>query len=288
MKPNVLARTIGKRLAYLLFHPPPRRHHRTPDAMGLPAIEAITRTSDGIDLHLWLIPGCSAGTAIIGHGIGLTKSASLRQARLLNELGYHVLMFDHRNHGLSGTDKSRQRLAERYSNDIAAAITFALRTWPASARLIVCGFSFSTFPTLYSLRHATSPIDGIICDSGPGLSLYAMLSDFVTGGHLPAPALVNRLARHESTADAFATAAVEMLGAQWPPDPERSASGVTPMLFLAGNADEIVHPTQIENLASYYPKHTVATLPSGHLEGIKIAPRDYSAAVVTFIDSLER
>lgn len=288
MKPNLLATAIGNRLAYLLFHPPRRKHHRTPDTMGLPATEGIARTSDGIDLHLWLIPGGGAGTAIIGHGIGLTKSASLRQAELLHELGYHVLMFDHRNHGLSGTDKSRRRLAERYSNDIAAGITFASKTWPASARLIVWGFSFSTFPTLYSLRHATSPIDGIICDSGPGIDLDTMLRDFLIGGHLLAPALVDRLVRRAVIADSFATAAVAMLGAQWPPAPEESASGTTPMLFLVGSADEIVRPTQIENLASCYPQHTVVTLPSGHLEGVKVAPQDYATAVAAFTDSLER
>ncbi|MGO2037216.1 MAG: alpha/beta hydrolase [Brevibacterium sp.] len=241
MKSNLLATAIGNRLACSLFHPPRKGHHRTPGDMGLPVDEAITHTPDGIQLHFWLIPGHGAGTAIVGHGIGLTKSSSLRQAGLLHELGYHVLMFDHRNHGLSGTDKSRRRLAERYSHDIAAAIAGATSIWPSSPRLIVWGFSFSAFPTLYSLRHADSPIDGIICDSGPGFDIDAMLRDFLTGGHLPAPKLLNRLVRNSMIANAFATAAVAMLGAQWPPDPERSVSGITPMLFLAGSADELGH-----------------------------------------------
>lgn len=286
MIPSRLPNLAGRRLAYTLFHPPRKKHHRTPAEMGLNATDTVTLTVDGIDLHLWLIPGAGAGTVIVGHGIGLTKSASLRQAVLLHELGYNVVMFDHRNHGLSGTDRSRYRLAERYSNDITAAISTASKSWPESTRMIVWGFSFSTFPTLYSLRHPDTSIDGIICDSGPGHDLDTMLRDFLLGGHLPAPALITRITRSPAIANAFATAAVEMLGAQWPPEPESSASGATPMLFLAGTEDEVVTPAQIEALAHRYPRHTIARFPAAHLRSIKTAPHDYSEAITVFLESL--
>lgn len=279
-----LADPVGHGLAYLLFHPPRRRHHRTPSDVGLTAVEQAVRTGDGLPLHLWLIPGDGAGTAIVGHGIGLTKSASLRQVALLHELGYHVVAFDHRNHGLSGTDRSRHGLAERYSNDITTAIEAAHRAWPPIRHpLVVWGFSFSTFPTLHNLRHPTTPISAIICDSGPGLELDTMLRGFLTGGHLPLPALVRRVVQRRSVVEAFTSAAVTMLGTAWPPDPGSTAAGTTPMLFLTGATDEIVDPAQVQALASRYPHHQLVPLPAGHLDGIKQAPQEYAEAVTSFL-----
>ncbi len=250
------------------------------------ATEHTTTTTDGIELHLWCIRGAGAGTVIVGHGIGLTKSASLRHAALLHELGYDVLLFDHRNHGLSAVDRSQEHLAERYSNDIAATIAVASAMWPESRRLIVWGFSFSTFPTLHSLRHETTEIDAVICDSGPGLDLDEMLRSFIAGGTLPVPRPVRRLLQRRAVVDAFASSAVRMLGTEWPPDPETSASGSIPMLFLSGSADEIVRPEQVRALASRYPQATFVQLPSGHLQGIKAASLEYREAVTTFLGSL--
>lgn len=162
-----LATALGRRIARALFHPPRKRHHRAPEDFGLPSTERFVRTSDGIDLHLWLTPGDGAGTVVVGHGIGLSKSASLRHAALLHELGYNVVMFDHRNHGLSGSDPSRRDLSVRYSNDIEASLCVASETWSDTGEPVIWGFSFSTFPTLYSLRHESTPaIGAIICDSG--------------------------------------------------------------------------------------------------------------------------
>ncbi|MEV4382815.1 alpha/beta fold hydrolase [Streptosporangium sp. NPDC049644] len=273
-------------MAHLLFHPPRKKHHREPDHIGLPSSVLVTTTDDGIDLHLWLIPGDGAGVVILGHGIGLTKSASLPHAALLHELGYHVVMFDHRNHGLSGGDPSQDRLAERYSNDIAACLGVAADTWPDSGAPIVWGFSFSTFSTLYSLRTETTAIGGIICDSGPGLDLDAMLRHFLTEGGLPGPPWLTRLLSGPSVAAEFAGAAVGMLGASWPPDPHTSASGITPMLYLTGTQDRIVASEDTIAVAALYPHATVAELPAGHLRGLKAAGPRYVESVVSYLGSL--
>lgn len=280
-----LASSAGSYLARRLFHPPRRQHHRLPCDVDLSFSDSSVVTADGIELHLWLIAGSGVGTVILGHGIGLTKSASLRQAALLHRLGYHVLLFDHRNHGRSGTDRSQEHLAERYSNDIAACADLAARTWPASETLIVWGFSFSTFPTLHCLRDETTAIDAIVCDSGPGLDLDAMLRHFLTGGGIDAPSVVRGVLRKPAVVTAFASAAVRMLGTEWPPEPDASAAGTTPMLFLVGTEDRVVQPQQIRDLAARYPQASLAEFPAGHLEGIKAAGQRYTAAVSSFLDS---
>lgn len=288
MTPPLFSTALGRRLARGLFRPPRRKHHRTPAEFSLPYITRTGRTSDGIELHLWLIPGSGAGVGIVGHGIGLSKSASLRQAALLHELGYHVIMFDHRNHGRSGTDTSRDHLAERYSNDIEACLSIAAETWPEAGSPIVWGFSFSTFPTLYSLRHETiPPISAIICDSGPGLDLHDLLRTFLTGGGLPGPAVIGPLARSPAVVESFATTSVKMLGASWPPDAHLPAVARTPMLFLVGAHDKIIEPGQIRALAARYPNTTVAEFPANHLRGITEAPDEYRKAVTNFLHQLE-
>lgn len=277
---------IGDNLAYRLFHPPRRRHHRQPDDVGLVASEATARTIDGTTLHVWAITGAGAGIAVVGHGIGLTKSASLRQAGLLHEQGYHVLLFDHRNHGRSGSDSSRTELADRFGNDIAACIALAKRMWPGDAPLIVWGFSFSTFPTLHTLRHQQSMIDGALFDSGPGADLDAMLRHFLAGGGITMARPLRKIMQRPGVVSAFAGSAVKMLGTSWPPDPHKSAAGTTPMLFLIGSEDAVIDPTQIRALTSRYPDATTIEMRTGHLEGMKNTREQYAAAVRTFLDDL--
>lgn len=278
---------IGARLAQRLFRPPRRPHHRHPSDVGLVATEATVHAADGTALHVWLIPGDGAGTAVVGHGIGLTKSASLRQAAMLHDRGYHVLLFDHRNHGRSATDPARAGLADRFAGDIEACIASAARTWPASGPLILWGFSFSTFPTLHTLRHGAVSVDGILCDSGPGLDLDAMLRHFLTGGGIALPPGLRRVLRRPAVVAAFATSAVRMLGTAWPPVAQDSAAGHTPMLFLIGAQDRVIDPAQIRALAARYPTAATTELPTGHLQGAKDAPESYAAAVSSFLDQLE-
>jgi alpha-beta hydrolase superfamily lysophospholipase len=292
MTPTIspLAAVLGRRLAGGLFHPPRRKHHREPVELGLPCTVRSTRTTDDVMLHLWLIPaeGTGAGVVIVGHGIGLTKSASLRHAALLHELGFHVILFDHRNHGLSGADRANDNLAERYSTDIEACLRTAAEMWPDAGAPIVWGFSFSTFPTLYSLRHRTSPpIRAIICDSGPGYELHQVLTAFLAGGGLPGPHFVSRLICRPGLVRAFAEAAIDMLGATWPPDPSTPVTATMPMLFLTGSADRIIEPAQVKAVAGLYPNATVVEYAAHHLRGITEAPGPYREAVTRFLVTLE-
>ncbi len=285
MKPSALSAVIGQRLAGGLFHPPRKKHHRTPQEFNLTSSTKKIQTDDGIDLHLWLIPSEGTGVVILGHGIGLTKSASLRQAKLLHELGYHTVLFDHRNHGLSGTDPAKDHLAERYSRDIEACLKVASQTWPEAGAPTIWGFSFSTFPTLYSLRQPTSPpIQAIICDSGPGYNLRDVLTGFITHGGLPGPRFISHIARRPAITEAFATTAINMLGATWPPPPSLPTTSATPMLFLTGSKDQIMKPEQVKAIADLYPAATAIELPAHHLRGITETPDTYQEAVTDFLN----
>src|SRR5665647_3765913 len=133
---------VGTHLARTFLHPPRRPHHRTPEDFGLVSSATVLTCPDGTAIHSWLvlaqladatdatadggpIPLAEAfarGTVILGHGIGLTKSASLRQARLVHDLGFNALLFDHRNHGKSGEYKHFDHLAAAYSQDVETCV----------------------------------------------------------------------------------------------------------------------------------------------------------------------
>jgi len=279
---EVMSRVIGRRLAHGLFHPPRRGHHRVPADVGLEAVSLRVDTSDGVALHVWAIEGGGEAVVVIGHGIGMSKSASLAHARLAVDLGYRVLLFDHRNHGLSGQDPASRGLADRFSLDIAATLAEAARRWPLASPRVVWGFSFSTFPTLYSLRSADAPIDAVILDSGPGDDLTALLSEFLLRGGMPLPRPLSSVLRTPRVAAAFATSAVDMLGCEWPPVLGR----VVPMHFIVGDQDTLVPPWQTVQLADRYPTAVVTRLPVTHLGGIKAARPEYVATVSGFLGAV--
>jgi pimeloyl-ACP methyl ester carboxylesterase len=220
MTPKIspLAAVLGWSLAGGLFHPPRRKHHRTPVELGLPCTVRSIRRTDDVMLHLWLIPAEGPGAGVV----------------------------------------------------------------------IVWGFSFSTFPTLYSLRHRTSPpIRAIICDSGPGYGLHQVLTAFLAGRGLPGPHFVSRLICRPGIVRAFAEAAIDMLGATWLPDPSTPVTATMPMLFLTGSADRIIEPAQVKAVAGLYPNATVVEYAAHHLRGITEAPGPYREAVTRFLVTLE-
>ena len=92
---------------------------RGPREYGMPYEDIQFKSSDGIVLKGWLIPGRSKRVAVITHPFPFNRHGFLRKhqglvtrlkpdvdllqtARALNRAGYYVMMFDFRNHGESG------------------------------------------------------------------------------------------------------------------------------------------------------------------------------------------
>ena len=97
---------------------------RNPKHYGMDFENIEYKTSDGVTIKGWLIPGSLNKLVIIIHVGGLTKYGStvpyknltklynkeiefLRTAEHLHKEGYWVLMFDFRNHGESGPDPNK-------------------------------------------------------------------------------------------------------------------------------------------------------------------------------------
>ncbi|MBH5335045.1 alpha/beta fold hydrolase [Streptomyces pactum] len=282
-----LAPLYGAFLSYFVFHPPRKRHHKTPADVGIATSDEVVvpvgRKRRGI--HLWLCPGDPGRVVVMGHGLGLSKSASLAQAALLHRAGYTVALFDHRNHGRSLTDRGCWNVSERHTDDVVAVVRH-LRGLPeyAAARVAVYGFSISTFPSLYMLRRAEEcPVDALLFDSGPAVDLQPLWRNFLASGALPVPGPLRGGPGGAVLGKVFAALAVRMLRASWPP-PVTGAYRDTPLLFLTGERDTIIPADGVAALAARYPRAELRVLPdTGHLLGVKTHPREYEEAVLDFL-----
>jgi uncharacterized protein len=281
-----VAPLYGAFLSYFIYHPPRRPYHKKPADLGLTSTDVtVPLGGRGRRLHVWLCPGDPDRVVVLGHGLGLSKSASLAHARLLNEAGYTVAMFDHRNHGKSSADRACWGMSERHTDDVVAVVGH-LRGMAeyASARIAVYGFSISAFPSFYMLRRdGECPVDAVVFDSGPALELRPLFRNFLAAGGLPIPGPLRKGPSRKALEKVASTAAVAMLRVQWPPA-AKGAYESTPMLFLAGESDTMIPAAGVRALAERYPLAEVHTLPdTEHLQGVKTHPEAYAETVLGFL-----
>lgn len=286
---NFFTRTMGTVLAYSLLHPKRRKPHRSPSDFAVEAWDKKTvPTSDGKKLSCWLLHGEPSKLAVVGHGIGLSKSASLGQAAYLNSQGFTVLMFDHRNHGESSMDFHAKDMARRFTLDVESCVSW-LRTEAGQpdAKMVVLGYSFSTFPSVYSASRGLVHIDAVICDSGPGLTLESLFQGFMKAGKFPRIPGFTSPSSEAVLKESTAGAAVKMLGATWPPLPSAGLMSTIPMMFISGRSDMVIEPQEVKALADHYPNVQVKVLEGAHLSAFKENKDAYLEALSELLQSVK-
>lgn len=122
-------------------HVPPSRPEISPSTLLLNANEVGFRSSDGADLHGWLIQGKPGFPAmIIAHDYGSNRSDTLGKLEglisSLNKQGYFIFLFDFRGHGNS---KSSSALGYKEKLDLEAALKEVLKYKQIEPRIGVLG-----------------------------------------------------------------------------------------------------------------------------------------------------
>jgi pimeloyl-ACP methyl ester carboxylesterase len=178
---------------------------------------------------------------VLGHGLGLEKSCSLAQARLLHRAGYTVVLFDSRNHGASSRDHALTRFSHRFNDDLVAVVDH-VRNKPehAHAQIAVWGFSFSTFPVLDTLGRLDGAVHAVLCDSGPTRDLSVIINSLPRSGLLPVPPVLRAAPARTLWQAVYRRLAIATLDppAEWPPVARQDGSA-TPMLFVVGDRDAV-------------------------------------------------
>ncbi len=87
--------------------------------------------------------------AILCHGLGCAKYNSIKYMELFLELGYSVLMYDHRNHGLSGKAYTTMGFYEKY--DLKKVVDWCISTYGSDIKLVTHGESMGGTTVLLHL-----------------------------------------------------------------------------------------------------------------------------------------
>jgi pimeloyl-ACP methyl ester carboxylesterase len=119
---------------------PPRR---TPASIGVAFDEVRFPTDHGRTLHGWWVPagdGAPRPVVVLVHGWGRNAERMLPYVPMLHGLGFHLLAFDARHHGLSDADGHASML--KFSQDVRAAVDFAaVHAEVDPSRIAVLGLS---------------------------------------------------------------------------------------------------------------------------------------------------
>jgi pimeloyl-ACP methyl ester carboxylesterase len=275
-------------MAYLTCHPAPMPPSRDPARFGMEFEEIrIAVANRDRSLSGWLCRGDPGRVVLLGHGLAMEKSRSLRYAQFLHRAGYTVLLFDFRNHGDSFRDRGLTRFNRRFVDDVAAAVRHVRGIDEfGSARLALYGFSLSSFAMLYSLTRTAVPIDAVVCDSGPSAEPSIVARNLLHLGLLPLPPNLRAAPARTAVMRLYQLFIGMTMGwpRDWPPSLARPGQACPPMLFVTGTADDLVPAEQVRLLAGSYPRAEVWEVPgAGHLRAIAMDRERYTGTVLDFL-----
>ena len=248
--------------------------HWLPEMISSHALPWSTRTADGVMLRGWYCPTPERRHLIVMlHGLWANRDEMSGQARDLHALGYDVLLFDLRGHGLS--DASRVTMGRRERNDIRAVVAWSRAEGFTPDQVGWLGNSMGASTLL--MEAATNPsITAAVIDSPYGnlpellntqLSEHSGLPRMFNPGILLAARLV------------FGVRTDNLI-------PINSAAGwgERPLLVIHGEADSIVPVGQARRIGTAAGKNCrTLTLPGvEHVAAYRAYPTNYVATVDRF------
>jgi pimeloyl-ACP methyl ester carboxylesterase len=143
--------------------PMDRNLTETPATFGLLFRDVEFQTSDGVIISGWLVPGKDKRTTIVySHGLFRSRRELLERAAELARLGYGALLYDSRNHGLSGPARVGLGYNERL--DVEAAVRFLRDEVKTTDRIVLFGISMGATAALLAAAE-TPEAEAVISDS---------------------------------------------------------------------------------------------------------------------------
>lgn len=272
---------VGVRAAWRVPHPPRRPVRQKPESFGLVAERVTIEGADGLPLACWFVPGTPGrDVVVLSHGVGRDSGMLMPLAKEIHDAGYHVLTFDLRNHGDSGSDGLLRGQSGRYSIDHLNVVRYVTtRPGLAGSRVGCLAFSLSAWTALEAARVAPDLVRVVICDSAPQVDVRAGLgrSFDLSRGRLPR--LLRGPAMFRATRAAFMRAVVFFLRPQ--PWPVELGDHSIRLLFVSGAEDPIARPVDLAQQMTWYPRGTHWLVPgSGHMQAHLRAADEYAAAVL--------
>jgi uncharacterized protein len=249
----------------------------TPDRVGLPYVDVVRRTEDGVDIAGWYVESSNGAAVVLLHGAGSTRSDVLEHAVALSAAGFGVLMIDARGHGASGG--RAMNFGWDGDADIAAATAYlATRPDVDRGRIGLVGLSMGGEQAL-GASGTDDLVRAVVAEGATARCAAdeAWLSDRY--------GVRGWITEQLEVAQDWATAALTDADVPTSMHDAVDASGETHFLLIAAEHE----PDEIEAaayIASAAPDRvTTWTVPGAHhTGGLEIAPAEWTAHVTAFLD----
>lgn len=247
---------------------------------GLKKEEIVIPSFDGYELHGFYIPAekDSNRYVAITHGITDTCYGSVRYANFYHRLGYHVVMYDLRNHGIN--KKTYTTMGIRECRDLREVIGYMRKRFGGSIELGIHGESLGSATSLLCLD------DGLrlsFCVADCGYSdLWALMTYLVKGVYhvpaffIPIGNLLVKLFYHYSFSE------IKPI--------ENVKKNHTPILFMHGEADTYIPCSMSQEMYEVNPGYKEIHLFAGAEHAMSIAkdPKRYYRVLKEFLEKVQQ
>lgn len=256
----------------LSMHPGRAALGATPAHWGMTFSDVSFKTTDGLVLRGWWIPGTLHETVVMVHGLGGNRDEPLSRSAYLHQAGYNLLVFDLRGSGQS--DGSGPTMGYMEPVDVKAAVAEARRL--DSGPIALFGYSLGGASVIEA--GAVDPdVAVVIDDSGFSSAAEVILARFTEITRLPATPLA---------AGVIGFGTLDFGTSPWNIQPLAMASRLKkPLLVIVGGEDTVVPPAEglaIFNAAAG-PKQLLEVPAAGHVQAYAVANSLYERSVLQFL-----
>ena len=209
------------------------------------------RSPQGYDLHCALWPREESASfadgrrrvVVLVHGFTYCLLGQIKYASMFHELGFDCVLYDHRNHGLS--DKMPTTMGANEKEDLAFVCAWARTHYGEDAILGTLGESMGA-ATVMLHAGMDERLAFVVEDCGYSDLTKLLKSVVTTRFHLPAfPVL--------PIASLFSRLRGGVLFRDVCPADALKRNATTPMLFIHGDADELVPPARLQECFDAQP-----------------------------------
>ena len=255
------------------LHPTRITIDETPRDYGITAYAEVEFTaSDGVTLRGWTLPSQNGAAIIMAHGYSGNRTLYLREATLLANQGYGVLLFDFRGHGES--DEATVTIGDHERRDLRAAIDFVIAQPGVDADRIGALAHSMGAATLTQVAAEDDRLRAVVLGA-PFPTLEAVIAD---GFHVPG-VIRRMLAQWIAWREDVAVDDVR-------PVDDLCHIKTTHVLLIFGDGDTVAPPDSQETMFEAASQCAFIDMwlivGAGHDDFADVAPDDYPARVVDF------
>jgi dienelactone hydrolase len=244
----------------------PRRALQHAD-LGVPYRDVYFRSTDGIRIHAWWVPGRKQTAVVVVHGAGGDAYGARRQERILAQHGYGVLAIDARGRGLS--EGENENLGWHWDRDVRGGVG-----WLAArgvTRIGALGLSTGADSVIQAAGE-DERIGAVVADGS------SMRSGADSGDWHGAQSLLGKI----TIGNAFPAYRLLAWSSQ-PPALTSLAAKIAPRPLLLIATDKVASERDINRTryrAAGQPKALWIVHDAGHTEAAQRHPREYGRRIV--------